>query len=107
MPEGHKCRRMHGHSFIMDVNLTGEIHQSTGILMDFGEIKQIVHPFVEMLDHWCINEVGEREDIPLLKNPTSENISKWFFDTLSPLLSGLDAIVIYETCTSKCVYRRS
>lgn len=105
MPEGHKCRRLHGHSFHMEVNLLGEIDPQTGLLMDFGEIKQVVKPYVDMLDHWCINEVGEREGIALLQNPSSENLAKWFFETLNPLLPNLYSIVIHETCTTRCEYR--
>ncbi|MDX2248711.1 MAG: 6-carboxytetrahydropterin synthase QueD [Bacteroidia bacterium] len=107
MPEGHKCRRMHGHSFRMEVNLRGEADPETGILMDYGDIKTIVQPYVKMLDHWCINEVGEKEGSELLANPTSENLAKWFFEKLNPLLSGLYSIVIHETCTSRCEYRQA
>ena len=105
MPEGHKCRRLHGHSFKMEVNVLGEIDAETGYLIDFGEIKQIVKPYVDMLDHWCINEVGERDNIELLKNPTSENIAKWYYETLKPKIKGLHSILIHETCTTKCEYK--
>lgn len=105
MPEGHKCRRMHGHSFRIEVNLMGEADPDTGILIDYGDVKEIVQPFVKMLDHWCINEVGEREGNLLLQNPTSENLAKWFFEKLIDLLPGLYSIIVHETCTSKCEYR--
>lgn len=105
MPEGHKCRRMHGHSFRIAVKVKGEPDAETGILIDFGEVKRIVKPLIEMLDHWVINEVGEKIAEPLLQNPTSENISKWFFQQLKPTLTGLDCIIVHETCTSYCEYR--
>ena len=105
MPEGHKCKRMHGHSFRLEVNLLGETDPETGLLIDFGDVKKIVKPYVEMLDHWCINDVGEREDSDLLRNPTSENVAQWFFETLNPLLPELNSIVIHETCTARCEYR--
>lgn len=104
MPEGHKCRRMHGHSFRIEVKLAGEPDAQTGILMDFAEIKTVVKPLIEMLDHWVINEVGEQAGSVLLQNPTSENLAKWFYETLKPLLPQLHAIVVHETCTSKCEY---
>ncbi|MEZ4826654.1 MAG: 6-carboxytetrahydropterin synthase [Bacteroidia bacterium] len=107
MPDGHKCRRMHGHSFRMEVNLIGDPDPLTGILIDYGDIKEIVQPYVKMLDHWCINDVGERENMELLKNPTSENLAKWFFEKLNDQLPGLYSIVIHETCTSRCEYRRA
>ena len=106
MPEGHKCRRLHGHSFEIEVNVQGEIDPETGILIDFGDIKKVVKPYVEMLDHWCLNEVGERENIELLKNPTSENLAKWLFLSLESELVGLYSIIVHETCTSKCEFRR-
>lgn len=105
MPEGHKCRRLHGHSFKVEVNVKGEINPETGLLIDFGDIKKIVKPYIEMLDHWCINEVGEREGIELLQNPSSENISKWLFFVLKPKLAGLYSIVVQETCTARCEFR--
>lgn len=105
MPDGHQCRRMHGHSFKMEVHVTGETDPKTGILIDFGDIKKVVNPFVKMLDHWCINEVGEREGSDLLQNPTSENLSRWFYEQLKPLIPGLYSVIIHETCTSKCEYR--
>jgi 6-pyruvoyltetrahydropterin/6-carboxytetrahydropterin synthase len=104
MPEGHKCRRMHGHSFRVEVKLMGEPSPETGILMDFAEIKDCVKPFVESLDHWVINEVGEKQGDDLLQNPTSENIAKWFYLKLKPLLPALKSIVVHETCTSYCEY---
>lgn len=107
MPEGHKCRRLHGHSFKVEINLLGEIDPNTGLLMDFGDIKKIVKPFIDMLDHWCINEVGEEKKEPLLQNPSSENLAKWFFQKLNPLLPGLYSVVVHETCTTRCEYRDS
>jgi 6-pyruvoyltetrahydropterin/6-carboxytetrahydropterin synthase len=103
-PEGHKCRRLHGHSFRLEVNITGDIGPD-GTVMDFGIVKKIVKPFVDKLDHNCINDIGNEDQDPLLLNPTSENLSKWFYETLKPLLPGLESIVIHETCTSKCLYR--
>ncbi|MEO0469198.1 MAG: 6-carboxytetrahydropterin synthase QueD [Bacteroidota bacterium] len=106
MPEGHKCRRLHGHSFKVEVQVLGETDPKTGLLMDFGDIKKVVKPYVEMLDHWLINEVGEREGFELLQNPTSENMAQWFFETLEPQLPGLYGIIIHETCTARCEYRK-
>ena len=83
----------------------GETDPQSGILMDFGDIKRSVKPFIDKLDHWCLNEIGEREGDTLLSNPTSENLAQWFFEQLAPLIPGLHSIVIHETCTSKCEYR--
>lgn len=105
MPEGHKCRRLHGHSFRVEVHVKGKVNQETGILIDFADIKRHAKPLVQQLDHYLINEVGEELDEPLLINPTSENLAKWFYDKLKPVIGQLDAIVIHETCTASCLYR--
>ena len=104
MPPGHKCRRMHGHSFVVDVCIAGDIDPETGILMDFGDIKQVVKPLIEQLDHYVLNEVGEATNDALLMNPTSENLAKWFFDKLLAQLP-IYSVTIHETCTSRCEYR--
>ncbi|MEO0894869.1 MAG: 6-carboxytetrahydropterin synthase QueD [Bacteroidota bacterium] len=107
MPEGHKCTRVHGHNFKVEVNLMGDIDPKTGFLVDFGEIKKIVNPFIDTLDHLCLNEVGEELDDDLLRIPSTENLAKWFFTQLNPLLPGLYSIVVHETDTSRCEYRES
>ncbi|XDD54386.1 6-carboxytetrahydropterin synthase QueD [Leptospira sp. WS4.C2] len=100
VPEGHKCRRMHGHSFRFSVTLKGQIDPHTGWLMDFGELKGLVKPILDAkLDHYVLNDVAG------LENPTSENIAVWLWNQLKPKLPLLDKITIYETCTSSCVYR--
>lgn len=104
MPEGHKCKRMHGHSFRIEVKVAGEPDAHTGMVMDFAEIKETVRPLIDMLDHWVINDIGEKNNLPLLQNPTSENMAKWFYQTLKPQLPLLHSIVIHETCTSYCEY---
>jgi 6-pyruvoyltetrahydropterin/6-carboxytetrahydropterin synthase len=97
-PEGHKCRRLHGHSFRFDVVVEGEVPPEKGYLVDYGDIKKVTDPIVARLDHYYLN------DIEGLQNPTSENISKWLWDALKPLLPLLSAIIVHETCTSTCHY---
>ena len=99
VPEGHKCRRLHGHSFRFEVVLSGEADPHTGWLMDFGEIGAHVKPLVSAyLDHHYLNEV------PGLENPTSEEIAMWLWARLKPSLPLLSRIVVHETCTSRCEY---
>lgn len=98
-PEGHKCRRLHGHSFRFDVVVEGEVVPEKGYLIDYGDIKQATEPIVKQLDHYYLNE------IPGLENPTSENIARWLWVMLRPSLSILSAIIVYETCSSTCEYR--
>jgi len=100
-PEGHKCRRLHGHSFRVEIFVTG--HLENGIIMDYGELKKIVAPYINLLDHRLLNEVGEELNAPLLRNPTSENLALWFHEILKAHLPGLKKIILHETCTARCV----
>ncbi len=99
VPEGHKCGRIHGHSFQCDIEVRGPLNEQMGWLMDYGDIKKKYKPIREQLDHHFLNEHPE------LKNPTSENICKWIWKELKPQLPELYSVSIRETCTSKCVYR--
>ena len=98
-PPGHKCRRLHGHSFVFDVIVEGEIDPSLGYLIDYAEIKKAVGPLVDQLDHYYLN------DIEGLSNPTSEVIAVWLWDRIKPRLPMLASIVVHETCTTTCEYR--
>jgi 6-pyruvoyltetrahydropterin/6-carboxytetrahydropterin synthase len=99
LPEGHKCRRLHGHSFRVEVTVKGPVDPSTGWVMDFGELKQKFRPLVEQLDHRYLNEIEG------LENSTSENIARWIWERLKPVVPMLHSVTVHETCTSKCVYR--
>ena len=99
VPVGHKCSRLHGHSFRVAIYIEGEVDPHTGWIRDFSEIKAIFKPLYEILDHNYLN------DIPGLDNPTSENMAKWIWQQLKPLLPELSRIRIHETCTSGCEYR--
>jgi 6-pyruvoyltetrahydropterin/6-carboxytetrahydropterin synthase len=98
MPDGHKCRRLHGHSFEVEVHVTGEVDDHTGVVMDFEEIRVAFEPVFEALDHRCLN------DIEGLENPTSENLARWIWRRLEPGLANLSLVVVNETCTSGCIY---
>ena len=98
-PDGHKCRRLHGHSFRVDVVVEGEVPEEDGYLVDFGVIKAAIKPIEEELDHRCLN------DIEGLENPTSEMLARWIWNRLAPSLPMLSEIHVHETCTSSCVYR--
>jgi 6-pyruvoyltetrahydropterin/6-carboxytetrahydropterin synthase len=96
--EGHKCRRLHGHSYRVRITVDGPVLPDAGWVMDFGNIKRSFNPILEQLDHWCLN------DIEGLENPTSENIARWIWVRLKPSLPELSRIDISETCTSGCSY---
>jgi 6-pyruvoyltetrahydropterin/6-carboxytetrahydropterin synthase len=97
-PEGHKCRRLHGHSFKVDVIVAGEVDPAKGYLIDFGVIKDAVEPVRRQLDHYCLN------DIAGLENPTAEMLARWVYDRLKPVLPLLHAVRVRETCTCEAEY---
>ena len=99
LPSAHKCRRLHGHSFKVEIVVAGECDPKLGWLMDYADISEIFKPLWEQLDHRYLNE------IPGLENPTSENITVWIWEHLKPMLPLLSEVAVAETCTARCVYR--
>jgi 6-pyruvoyltetrahydropterin/6-carboxytetrahydropterin synthase len=98
-PEGHKCKRMHGHSFKVEIAVTGKVDPQVGWVYDHAEIGQAMKPLMDLLDHSYLNEVEG------LENPTIENMCAWFWRKLQPQLPGLSEIILYETPTARCVFR--
>lgn len=98
VPAGHKCGRLHGHSFKVGLHIRGEVDPHTGWVRDFSELKAIFKPLYEQLDHNYLN------DIPGLENPTSEVLAMWIWRRLKPRLPELHKVRIHETCTSGCEY---
>ena len=98
VPPGHKCARLHGHSFRVEVHVSGEVGAETGWIMDFADIKAATDPVRDELDHRYLN------DIKGLENPTSENVARFIWAKLKPSLPALSKLVVHETCTAGCVY---
>lgn len=98
VPDGHKCKNMHGHTYKLRVVVKGQPDPHLGWLMDFKELKDIVGPVIDQLDHKLIN------DIEGLQNPTAENITVWIWNKIQPLLSNLSRIELYETPTTGVIY---
>jgi 6-pyruvoyltetrahydropterin/6-carboxytetrahydropterin synthase len=99
VPRDHKCGRLHGHSFRIEIHLRGPVSNGTGWVIDFAEIKDAFEPLYNQLDHYYLNEVEG------LSNPTSENLARWIWERLRPSLRGLTKVVVHETCTSGCIYQ--
>ena len=99
VPAGHKCARLHGHSFRVEIHVSGDVDPHTGWVMDFAEIKAAFKPLYEQLDHHYLNVVEG------LQNPTSERLAEWIWTRLKPTLPLLSEVVVHETCTSGCRYR--
>jgi 6-pyruvoyltetrahydropterin/6-carboxytetrahydropterin synthase len=98
VPEGHKCSRLHGHSFGIELHLSGPIDPHSGWVMDFAEVKAAFKPIYERLDHHYLN------DIPGLENPTSEVLARWIYRETKKVLPLLSKVVVRETCTAGCSY---
>lgn len=99
VPDGHKCARLHGHSFRAEVCVSGEVGAQTGWVMDFADVRAACEPVRVALDHRYLNEIDG------LENPTSEVLARWIWARLIGALPGLSAITVRETCTTGCTYR--
>jgi 6-pyruvoyltetrahydropterin/6-carboxytetrahydropterin synthase len=99
VPPGHKCARLHGHSYRVAVHVEGPVGSDTGWVQDFAELSCAMTPILARLDHYYLNEIDG------LDNPTSEVLARWIWDRLHPALPDISQIVVRETCTSGCVYR--
>lgn len=73
VPDGRKCRRLHGHSFRIEVHVAGPLNPTTGWIMDFADIKTAFQPIHDQLDHRYL------DDIDGLSNPTSEHLARWIW----------------------------
>jgi 6-pyruvoyltetrahydropterin/6-carboxytetrahydropterin synthase len=101
VPAGHKCARIHGHSFRVEIHVRGALDGHLGWVMDFADVKAAFEPLFQRLDHHYLN------DVPGLENPTSEHLARWIWRELKPGLPQLSKVVVHETCTSGAVYEGS
>ena len=98
VPEGHKCARIHGHSFQIEIHVSGPVGESSGWVMDFADLRGAFQPLFDQLDHYYLN------DIAGLENPTSENLARWVWQRLKLTLPGLTKVVVQETCNAGCIF---
>ena len=98
VPLSHKCARLHGHSFRIEIHVSGPVGRESGWVMDFADLRKAFQPLFDQIDHHCLN------DIEGLDNPTSENLAKWIWLRLKPDLALLSKVVVQETCNAGCVY---
>ena len=98
VPEGHKCARLHGHSFRVEVHVTGPVDPELGWVVDFADIGVAFQPVHDALDHRLLNEVDG------LENPTSENLAVWIWDRLTAGGLPVSRVYVRETCNAGCVY---
>ena len=98
VPAGHKCARLHGHSFRVAIYVRGVVDEATGWVIDFADVAQAFAPLHAQLDHHLLNEVEG------LENPTSEHLARWVWEHLKPSLPSLQRVTIFETCDARCEY---
>ena len=99
LPASHPCARMHGHSFRIELTVSGDLDPVLGWVIDFAEFEAAWQPIHDALDHRTLN------DIDGLDNPTSEHLARWLWQQLQPALPGLSQIKVMETHDSGCIYR--
>lgn len=99
VPQGHKCERLHGHSFKIELAVEGPVNPETGWFIDYGDLWDAWRPLNDKLDHNYLNEIEG------LENPTSENLARWIWDHLHPVIPSLTQVTIFETCDARCEYR--
>ena len=98
VPPGHKCARLHGHSYRIEVAVSGPVDEETGFLIDYQAMTDAWAPLFAALDHRCLN------DVEGLSNPTSEILARWIWDRLAPSLPGLARVTVFETNDARCEY---
>jgi 6-pyruvoyltetrahydropterin/6-carboxytetrahydropterin synthase len=91
VPETHRCHRMHGHSYRVELQLEGPVDPQSGFVVDFFDVEAAFGPLLQRLDHYCLN------DIEALENPTAENIAVWIWDRVKPVLPQTSSVKVFET----------
>jgi 6-pyruvoyltetrahydropterin/6-carboxytetrahydropterin synthase len=99
VPAGHPCARLHGHSYRVELTVSGEVDEESGWLIDFFDLDRAVAPLIDALDHRLLNEIDG------LQNPTCERLCGWLWQRLQPSLPQLCAVSVWETADARCTYR--
>jgi len=99
VPEGHKCKNMHGHTYMLTVFIEGALLPAEGWVIDYSDLKKLVKPIIDQLDHHCLN------DLSGLENPTSEILAIWLWNKIKPLIPALTKIELNETASSGVIYQ--
>ncbi|MEK6612430.1 MAG: 6-carboxytetrahydropterin synthase QueD [Gemmatimonadota bacterium] len=99
VPADHPCARVHGHTFLVRLTVSGPVNPQTGFVADFADLRSAFAPVHDALDHRFLN------DVPGLENPTSERLAIWIWQSLRPALPALSAVEITETGRSGVVFR--
>ena len=98
VPPDHRCARLHGHTYDVELRVRGEAGSVTGWVIDFAEIDAACRPALDVLDHCLLNDVDG------LDNPTSELVARWLWNRIRPVLSGLHSVTVAENSDASCTY---
>ena len=98
VPPGHKCARLHGHSFRVELKVEGEPGAQTGWIMDFGDVKAAFQPIYDR------RTITTSTTSPAWRTRPART-AVWIWNELKPSLPALSEITVHETCTSGCRYR--
>ena len=97
VPEDHKCRQMHGHTYKLIIYISGSNDNHEGWIVDFAELKNRINPVIELVDHKVLNEIKG------LENPTCENIAKWLWENIKKDFPSLSKLELHETPTTGAI----
>jgi 6-pyruvoyltetrahydropterin/6-carboxytetrahydropterin synthase len=102
-----RCENPHGHNYRACVTLIGEQLQENGLLFDFKQLKEMIQPVIDLLDHQMINEIPPFTEM----NPSAENLARYFFEETSVRIAEAsegrvraNRCVLYETDRSSAAY---
>ena len=98
VPDGHKCKEIHGHTYHLKVWIEGDLEPHYEWVMDFAVLKKAVEPVIKSIDHKLMN------NLPGLENPTCERIAIWLWDKIKPQIPQLKRVELNETPTSGVIY---
>jgi len=99
VPQGHKCARVHGHSYRVELHARGPVDPQTGWLVDFAVLDDSWATLHSRFDHHNLN------DVPGLENSTCENLAAYIWQMLRPRVPQLSAVTVWETADASCTYR--
>jgi 6-pyruvoyltetrahydropterin/6-carboxytetrahydropterin synthase len=98
VPQTHRCYRMHGHSYRVELKLEGPVDPDSGFVADFFDVEAAFAPILSQLDHYTLNDIGG------LENPTAEHIAMWIYARTKQVVPTLAAVAVYETPMSWAEY---
>jgi 6-pyruvoyltetrahydropterin/6-carboxytetrahydropterin synthase len=99
-----KCEKLHGHNWRVQLVINSDKVNEIGLAIDFHELKKMTNEFVSALDHSVLNEIFPFTEI----NPSSENIARWLYDSMSKKFGNstiqVSSVTVWESETASATY---